>query len=108
MNNNDDDDDDGLIIGIVSSVGFVVALVGSYAASLFVDKFCSTNVDAAIIRRIEELNQGRPKQVPAILAAMETDERLKILNKVLDFRVRNHCYAWLWCLLQINNSFVAS
>jgi hypothetical protein len=53
-----------------------------------VDKYCSADVDEAIIRRIEELNQDRPKKIPAILAGMEIEERLRVLDRVLDFRVR--------------------
>jgi len=72
---------------IVIVGGVIGSIIGTYALSKFVDIFCSTNVDAAIIRRIEELNQGRPDKNPAILKGMEMEERFKVLEKVLDSRV---------------------
>jgi len=40
----------------------VVGVAGTYLISKFVDKYLSVDVDEAIIRRIEELNQARPKR----------------------------------------------
>jgi len=62
-------------------------LTGAYALSLFVDRFFSTDVDVAIIRMIEGINQGRPKQIPTILNGLEEEERLRVLERVLDSRV---------------------
>lgn len=66
----------------------LITVTGAYAVSLFVDKFLSTDVDVAIIRMIEGLNQGgRPKQTPTILKGLQEDERLRVLERVLDSRV---------------------
>lgn len=78
---------DGTEVGIFSTIIFIVGSVCvTYALSVCVDKYCSADVDEAIIRRIEELNQDRPKKIPAILAGMEIEERLRVLDRVLDFR----------------------
>jgi hypothetical protein len=71
-------------------------LTGAYAVSLFADKFLSTNVDVAIIRMVEGLHQGgRPKQIPTILKGLQEDERLRVLERVLDSRVSS-------CLRKVN------
>lgn len=73
-----------LIVLIGSIIG---SFFGAYAVSLFADKFLSTDVDVAIIRMIEGLNQGgRPKQTPTILKGLQEDERLRVLERVLDSR----------------------
>ena len=75
------------LIMITSIGGLFGSIVGTYALAKFVDRYCSTDVDAAIIRMIEELNQARPKKIPVILGSMEMKERLRVLERVLDSRV---------------------
>ena len=85
----------------LAGVGFSAlgAALGAYGISLFVDKFCSVKVDEAIIRRIEQLNQGTPNKIPTILSEMTVEERARVLERVLDFRVS---------LLNILLTFLAS
>ena len=84
-----------ILISSATIGSVVISLLGAYGLSKFSDKFCSVNVDAAIIRRIEEMNQGRPKKIPTILSGMEIEDRLRVLEKVLDFRVRTFLYFML-------------
>ena len=78
--------DEGTLIAILGTAGVFLSVVGTYFFSLFVDKFCSTDIDAAVIRMIEELNQGRPEQIPVILKGLTEEERLRVLERVLDCR----------------------
>lgn len=63
------------------------SVLATYLISKYVDKFCSANIDAAIIRRIEEMrtdggnNDRRPK---VVLDGMEPEERIRVLERVLD------------------------
>ena len=77
---------EGTLIAIFSTAGIFLTVVGTYVWSKFIDKFCSTDIDAAVIRMIEELNQGRPEQIPVILKGLTEDERLRVLERVLDCR----------------------
>eukprot|EP00979_Chaetoceros_neogracilis_P006599 scaffold1342_cov255-Chaetoceros_neogracile.AAC.2 len=65
--------------------------IGTWLLSLFVDKFCSTKMDTAIIRMIEEMNQGRPRQIPTILKGLDEEERLRVLERVLNSKVSADC-----------------
>ena len=86
-------------MSILSLAGVGFSALGAYGISLFVDKFCSVKVDEAIIRRIEQLNQGTPNKIPTILSEMTVEERARVLERVLDFRVS---------LLNILLTFLAS
>lgn len=77
---------EGTLIAIFATAGVFVSVVGTYVWSMFLDKFCSTDIDAAVIRMIEELNQGRPEQIPVILKGLTEEERLRVLERVLDCR----------------------
>lgn len=77
---------EGTLIAIFATAGVFLSVVGTYVWSKFIDKFCSTDIDAAVIAMIEELNQGRPEQIPVILKGLTEDERLRVLERVLDCR----------------------
>ncbi|GFH45523.1 hypothetical protein CTEN210_01997 [Chaetoceros tenuissimus] len=77
---------EGTLIVIFATAGVFLSVVGTYVWSMFLDKFCSTDIDAAVIRMIEELNQGRPEQIPVILKGLTEEERLRVLERVLDCR----------------------
>jgi hypothetical protein len=56
-----------IIITSLTLGSVVFSVFGAYGLSKLFDKYFSIDVDAAIIRRIEEMNQARPIKIPTIL-----------------------------------------
>jgi hypothetical protein len=62
-----------------------LSIFTTYYLSRYVDRFCSTDIDATIIRRIEAMRMnGRSGRVKVVLDGMEPEERLRVLERVLD------------------------
>jgi hypothetical protein len=48
-------------------------------------------MDIAVIRMIEEMNQGRPRQIPTILNGLDKEKLLRVLERVLNSKVTVDC-----------------
>ncbi len=82
-------DDDELIALISISLALLIfGVIGTWLLSKFADRFLSTEIDEAILRRIEQMindrNQNRRKNV--VLDGMTDEERLRVLERVLDVK----------------------
>ncbi len=83
-----DPDDEFFFILLICVAVLIGGIFGAWLLSKFVDRFLSTEIDAAILRRIEQMinerNQNHRKNT--ILDGLTDEERLRILERVLDVK----------------------